>query len=63
MTQAIEFFFDFASPYSYLAHSQLPALGAEVTVRPMQVLKVMKLRLFMRFKPMKEPRSCFVRMW
>jgi 2-hydroxychromene-2-carboxylate isomerase len=42
MTQAIEFFFDFASPYSYLAHSQLPALGAEVTVRPMQVLKVME---------------------
>jgi 2-hydroxychromene-2-carboxylate isomerase len=42
MTQAIEFFFDFASPYSYLAHSQLAGLGAEVAVRPMQVLKVME---------------------
>jgi 2-hydroxychromene-2-carboxylate isomerase len=38
----IEFFFDFLSPYSYLAHSQLPSLGADVAVRPMQVLKVME---------------------
>jgi 2-hydroxychromene-2-carboxylate isomerase len=37
----IEFFFDFVSPYSYLAHSQLPSLGAEVTYRPMALLKVM----------------------
>lgn len=42
MTQRLEFFFDFASPYSYLAHSQLAGLGAEVIVRPMQVLKVME---------------------
>ena len=42
MTQRLEFFFDFASPYSYLAHSQLAGLGAEVVVRPMQVLKVME---------------------
>lgn len=41
MTQRLEFFFDFASPYSYLAHSQLDGLGCEVAVRPMQVLKVM----------------------
>jgi len=39
MTQRLEFFFDFVSPYSYLAHSQLPALGVEVTLRPMTVLK------------------------
>jgi len=38
----LEFFFDFGSPYSYLAHSQLGALGAEVAVRPMAVLKVME---------------------
>ncbi|HEY0649101.1 2-hydroxychromene-2-carboxylate isomerase [Phenylobacterium sp.] len=42
MTQRLEFFFDFASPYSYLAHSQLGGLGAEVAVRPMRVLKVME---------------------
>ncbi|TAL29260.1 MAG: 2-hydroxychromene-2-carboxylate isomerase [Phenylobacterium sp.] len=42
MPQRLEFFFDFASPYSYLAHSQLADLGAEVIVRPMQVLKVME---------------------
>ena len=38
----LEFFFDFGSPYSYLAHSQLSGLGAEVVVRPMAVLKVME---------------------
>jgi 2-hydroxychromene-2-carboxylate isomerase len=43
MTQRLEFFFDFVSPYSYLAHSQLPALGVEVTLRPMTVLKVMEV--------------------
>jgi 2-hydroxychromene-2-carboxylate isomerase len=38
----LEFFFDFGSPYSYLAHSQLETLGVEVAVRPMAVLKVME---------------------
>jgi len=42
MTPRLEFFFDFASPYSYLAHSQLAGLDADVTVRPMTVLKVME---------------------
>jgi 2-hydroxychromene-2-carboxylate isomerase len=42
MTERLEFFFDFASPYSYLAHSQLDGLGREVALRPMQVLKVME---------------------
>lgn len=42
MTAPIEFFFDFVSPYSYLAHSQLPALGAKVRLRPIHVLNVMK---------------------
>ena len=43
MTQRLEFFFDFASPYSYLAHSQLDDLGVEVALRPMTVLKVMEI--------------------
>lgn len=43
MPERLEFFFDFASPYSYLAHSQLAGLGAEVVVRPMRVLKVMEI--------------------
>lgn len=42
MTQRIEFFFDFLSPYSYLAHSQLAGLGGAVDYRPMGLLKVME---------------------
>jgi 2-hydroxychromene-2-carboxylate isomerase len=42
MSRRLEFFFDFRSPYSYLAYSQLPGLGAEVILRPMMVLKVME---------------------
>lgn len=42
----IEFFFDYGSPYSYLANSQLPALaertGAEVSYRPMLLGGVFK---------------------
>jgi len=41
MSQSIEFFFDFRSPYSYLAYSQLPRLDVEVALRPINVLKVM----------------------
>lgn len=42
MSERVEFFFDFVSPYSYLAHSQLPSLGCEVALRPMTVLEVMQ---------------------
>ena len=38
----LEFWFDFGSPYSYLAHSQLDGLACEVAVRPMAVLQVME---------------------
>jgi 2-hydroxychromene-2-carboxylate isomerase len=38
MPPALEYYFDYASPYSYLADSQLPALiertGAEIVYRP-----------------------------
>jgi 2-hydroxychromene-2-carboxylate isomerase len=47
MTRAIEFYFDFVSPYSYLAITQLPALarvhGAEIVYKPFQLLELMKL--------------------
>ncbi|HEU4430929.1 MAG TPA: 2-hydroxychromene-2-carboxylate isomerase [Myxococcota bacterium] len=47
MTRAIEFHFDFVSPYSYLANTQLPALawehGAEIVYKPFQILELMKL--------------------
>jgi 2-hydroxychromene-2-carboxylate isomerase len=43
MSQTIEFYFDFQSPYSYLAHSQLGALGAPVRLAPFQVLPLMKI--------------------
>src|SRR3546814_3000928 len=36
-----EFHFDFRSPYSYLALSQLPSLDAEILYRPFDVLSVM----------------------
>ena len=42
MTPSLEYFFDFRSPYSYLAYSQLPELSADVVLRPMSVLKVME---------------------
>ena len=41
MKNRAEFFFDFRSPYSYLAYSQLADLDAEVVLRPMNVLTVM----------------------
>jgi 2-hydroxychromene-2-carboxylate isomerase len=43
MSHALEFYFDFQSPYSYLAHSQLGALGAPVRLAPISVLPLMKL--------------------
>lgn len=47
MTRAIEFHFDFVSPYSYLAITQLPALarhhGAEIVYKPFRILELMKL--------------------
>ncbi len=38
MTASLQFFYDYGSPYSYLANSQLPALrertGCEIVYRP-----------------------------
>lgn len=42
MTQKIEFFYDFRSPYSYLAFTQLRDMDVEIALRPMQILKVME---------------------
>lgn len=42
MTQQIEFFYDFRSPYSYMAYTQLLEMEADVALRPMQILKVME---------------------
>ena len=43
MTRAIEFYFDFVSPSSYLACAQLPGLarqhGAEIVYRPFRLLE------------------------
>ena len=41
MTQKIELFYDFRSPYSYMAYTQLLGMDIEIALRPMQVLKVM----------------------
>jgi 2-hydroxychromene-2-carboxylate isomerase len=47
MPQDVDFFFDFISPYTYLADTQLPALqkrtGARIRFRPMHLLKLMKM--------------------
>jgi 2-hydroxychromene-2-carboxylate isomerase len=40
--KTVDFYFDFRSPYSYLAHSQIVPLGVMVRYRPMDVLAVMK---------------------
>ncbi len=47
MAIQIEFYFDFVSPYSYLAATQLPGLikatGAEIVYRPFRLLDLMKI--------------------
>lgn len=42
MTQPVEFFYDFRSPYSYLAFTQLRQMDVAITLKPMQILKVME---------------------
>jgi 2-hydroxychromene-2-carboxylate isomerase len=43
----IDFYFDFPSPYSYLAHTQLPKIAAEhgttVTYHPFRILELMTM--------------------
>lgn len=47
MTRTIEFYFDFPSPYSYLAHTQLPRIAAEhgatLVYRPFRILELMTI--------------------
>jgi 2-hydroxychromene-2-carboxylate isomerase len=47
MARTIEFYFDFPSPYSYLAHTQLPKIAAEygatVTYHPFRILELMTI--------------------
>jgi len=38
----LDFFFDYRSPYSYLAQTQLSGLGAEVRYHPFDILDLMK---------------------
>jgi len=42
MTRSLEFFYDFRSPYSYLAYTQLRDVGVDIKLRPMMILKVME---------------------
>ena len=42
MTRKLEFFFDYVSPYTYLANSQVRELDAEVVYRPMFLGAVMQ---------------------
>ena len=42
MTQRIELFYDFRSPYSYLAFTQLCEMDVDIALRPMNILKVME---------------------
>jgi len=42
MTHPIELFYDFRSPYSYLAFTQLREMDVDITLRPMRVLEVME---------------------
>ncbi len=47
MTRTIDFYFDFPSPYAYLAHTQLPRLAAEhaatIAYHPFRILELMKI--------------------
>lgn len=42
MTQRIELFYDFRSPYSYLAFTRLREMDVDIVLRPMKVLKLME---------------------
>lgn len=42
MSRKLEFFFDYVSPYTYLANSQVQDIGAEVVYRPMLLGAVMQ---------------------
>ena len=47
MTRTIDFYFDFPSPYAYLAHTQLPRIAAEhgatIAYHPFRILELMKI--------------------
>jgi 2-hydroxychromene-2-carboxylate isomerase len=47
MMRTIDFYFDFPSPYAYLAHTQLPRIAAEhgaaIVYRPFRILDLMKI--------------------
>ena len=47
MIRTIDFYFDFPSPYAYLAHTQLPRIAAEhgatITYHPFRILELMKI--------------------
>lgn len=47
MTRTLDFYFDFPSPYAYLAHTQLPAIaarhGAKIVYHPFRILELMKI--------------------
>jgi 2-hydroxychromene-2-carboxylate isomerase len=43
VTQPIELFYDFRSPYSYMAYTQLREMDVDIALRPMKILKVMEL--------------------
>jgi 2-hydroxychromene-2-carboxylate isomerase len=42
MTKALELFYDFRSPYSYLAFTQLSEMDIDIALRPIMILKVME---------------------
>jgi 2-hydroxychromene-2-carboxylate isomerase len=42
MKQQVELFYDFRSPYGYLAFTQLKEMDINLVLRPMQILKVME---------------------
>lgn len=46
MPRTVDFYFDFPSPYAYLAHTQLPKIAAEhgatINYNPFRILELMK---------------------
>lgn len=59
MTNRLEFFFDYVSPYTYLADTQIESLGLAAEYRPVVIVDVMK-RVNNQPSPLCPPKGVYI---